>query len=366
VSEQSPGRPAAPGDDGLSATEPALALGEVWDLLDALPSAAASADLSSTTLEMAAVPPAPPGGPLGWLRGGMRGGARGWLPAAAVAVAALAAGYATGWATGTDHDRRVLEHLAEVEHYDLLREAGSVGFLEQVAKRGYPPPRRFGPPPAGNEGIDDAREFDAALRALETRAAEESDSDAIEARRGAVVALGDDARRRLEKSVEAWRALPGSEQRELARLAKVLGDPRRDTVRKAARLWHQWVRGRDPADRRDVIDLGPAERIEWLERWTRIDARFDPQRPGFDRDWENRRRGILGQPGGPGGPGGQPGGMRPRFPGQGGPPGGPPPGRPAGTIDEGEPRSRPPFTPPPAAGERPPRPADRETPPPPR
>lgn len=353
------GRPA--GGDDPAATEPALALGEVWDLLDALPGAAASADLSSTTLEMAAVPPAAAMWP-NVFRGV-------WLPTALVAAAALVAGYATGWATATDHDRPVLEHLAVAEHFALLREAGSVGFLEQVAKRGFPPPRRFGPPPSAPEGNEDAREFDAAIAALEKRAAEEASAGAIEQRRREMAALDDDARRRLEKSVESLRALSASEQRELHRLAKVLGDPGRDSVRKAARLWHQWVRGRDPADRRTVIELSPAERIESLERWTRNEARFDPQRPGFDRDWENRRRGPLGQPGGPGpggpgGPGGQPG-MRPRLPGQ-GPPGGPLPGRPPGPNAEGDARPRPPFTPPPPSGERPPRPAERETPPPPR
>ena len=119
------GRPA--GGDDPAATEPALALGEVWDLLDSLPHVAASAALSTTTLEMAAVPPAAAARP-SVFRGV-------WLPAALVAAAALVAGYAAGWATATDHDRRVLEHLAVAEHFDLLREAGSVGFLEELARR---------------------------------------------------------------------------------------------------------------------------------------------------------------------------------------------------------------------------------------
>jgi len=42
--------------DDAAATDPSLALGEVWELLDVLPAAAASPDMMATTIEMAAVP----------------------------------------------------------------------------------------------------------------------------------------------------------------------------------------------------------------------------------------------------------------------------------------------------------------------
>lgn len=44
-----------PGSDA-DATDPSLALADVWDLLDVLPAAAASSDILATTIEMAAVP----------------------------------------------------------------------------------------------------------------------------------------------------------------------------------------------------------------------------------------------------------------------------------------------------------------------
>jgi hypothetical protein len=301
-----------------------------------------------------------------------------------VVIGGLGAGYAAGRSSAPDPDRRVLDHLPEIEHLDLLREAGSVGFLEEIAKAGYAPPRRLSPVQSPAAVIEDTREFDAAIEELRKSAAAEPTAEVLAERRGRVLALSERERRRIEKSVETWQALATADQRELARLARGLADPRREQLVKAARLWHQWVRQRDPADRRDVIDLGTAERVEWLDRWTRLEARFDQPRPGFEREWDNRRRFPFGQPGGsgqPGGPGsGGPGSGGPGSggPGSGGPrpqrpsgagPGGPGPGpgaRPGGGPG-GEPRPQPPFNgreqPPPP---RPDRPGSAETPPPPR
>jgi len=393
------------GTGDADATEPALALAGVWDLLDVLPPAAASPVLSATTLELAAVPsagtvppagtastavlpaahaPAPPGRRPAWLPAWLPT----WLPPALVVIGGLGVGYAAGRSTAPDPDRRVLDHLPEIEHLDLLREAGSVSFLEEIAKAGYAPPRRLGIVQSPAEVMEDTREFDAAIDDLRKAAGAEPTAAMIEARRSRLLAMPDRERRQIEKAVESWLALSTADQRELARLARALAEPRRDALLKAARLWHQWVRQRDPADRRDVIDLGVAERIEWIDRATRFESRFDQrdqQRPPFDRDWENRRRypggaaaagpggGQLGQPGGPRGPGQQggpgPGGFggpRPRPPGA-GPGGGPPgqePGPRPGPGADGE--RRPPFS----GRERPPERPDRqdaaETPPPPR
>ena len=375
-------------DADADATEPALALAGVWDLLDALPSAAASPALSSTTLELAAVSVATPAavdGTTPTVATPTAAASRrfpGWLVPLAVVIGGLGAGYAAGRSSAPDPDRRVLDHLPEIEHLDLLREAGSVGFLEEIAKAGYAPPRRLSPVQSPAAVIEDTREFDAAIEELRKSAAAEPTAEVLAERRGRVLALPERERRRIEKSVETWQALATADQRELARLARGLADPRREQLVKAARLWHQWVRQRDPADRRDVIDLGTAERVEWLDRWTRLEARFDQPRPGFEREWDNRRRFPFGQPGGPGqsggpGPGG-PGPGGPGGPGPGGPrpprppgagPGGPGPGpgpRPGGGPG-GEPRPQPAFNgreqPPPP---RPDRPGSAETPPPPR
>jgi len=377
--------------DGTDATAPALALAGVWDLLDVLPGAAASPALSATTLELAAVPAGGQNGGQNGVTGtaptaalptvqgrvtrGMaaRGRLPAWLPALLVVVGGLGVGYAAGRSSAPDPDRRLLDHLPEIEHFDLLREAGSVSFLEEVAKAGYAPPRRLPIVQSPAEIMEDTREFDAAIESLRKTAAVESTAAVIAARRIQLSDMPDRERRNIEKGVEAWQALSAADQRELARLARALAEPRRESLLKAARLWHQWVRHRDPADRRDVIDLGVAERIEWLDRATRLEARLDQRdqpRPPFDRDWENRRRFPGGPPGGPGAGGqGPPGG--PRGPGQpGGPgpggPGGPRP-RPPGPGPGGESRPQPPFNgrePPPPRPDRPGPEAAAETPPP--
>jgi hypothetical protein len=142
--------------DDAAATDPSLALGEVWELLDVLPAAAASPDMMATTIEMAAVPAGEmmsrTGSGATTARGGRPAEAaawppvRQWLPGAAIVLASLLAGIAVGRATVPNPEWTILASLPVVQHLDLLREAGSVGFLEAVAKGGYPPPRR--PPPA--------------------------------------------------------------------------------------------------------------------------------------------------------------------------------------------------------------------------
>jgi hypothetical protein len=142
--------------DDAAATDPSLALGEVWELLDVLPAAAASPDMMATTIEMAAVPAGEmmsrTGSGATTARGGRPAEAaawppvRQWLPGAAIVLASLLAGIAVGRATVPIPESTILACLPVVQHLDLLREAGSVGFLEAVAKSGYPPPRRPPPP----------------------------------------------------------------------------------------------------------------------------------------------------------------------------------------------------------------------------
>lgn len=325
-----------PHDHDADATDPAEALADVWQMLDALPAAAASSDMMATTIEMAAVSM-----PEGFtamraensqismrtpsmntasmntanmssasvttasssgrtVRGIERSALGWWLPAAAVVLVSLIVGMAAGRATAPNPELGVLANLPIAQHVDLLREAGSVAFLEEVAKRGYPPPRRK---PLAQTPADvraDAQEFDAAIEAIKSIAAVEAKGQSrsvLAARREQVLELPEWSRRQLEKSVESYQRLSAADRRELTSLGRALADPDRDSLVQAARLWHQWIELRDPADRRDVIDLNAADRLEWLDRWTRLDARNDTRmefkenaRQFYEREWPNRRR----------------------------------------------------------------------------
>jgi hypothetical protein len=295
------------GGDDAAATDPSLALGDVWDLLDMLPAAAASPDMMATTIEMAAVPAgglsSRTGGGATTARGGRPAQAaagpsvRQWLPAAAIVLASLLAGIAVGRTTAPNSDWSILASLPVVQHLDLLREAGSVGFLEAVAKGGYPPPRR--PPPAQSKAdvLEDAEEFEAAIAALREAGGITTNRETLAERREEVLRMPDAERRQLERSANAFQRLNGADRGDLVALGRALADPDRQQLLKAARIWHMWVQLRDPADRRDVIELSGEDRLEWLDRWTRYDSRLDSRpdgrdgmRPFPEREWENRRR----------------------------------------------------------------------------
>jgi hypothetical protein len=315
---------AEPGD-----AEPSQALAEVWDLLDALPDAVASPDMMATTMEMAA---APATATLG--REGVQAGAWDavrWLPGAVIVLASLGIGIAAGRSTLPNPETGILTSLPFVQNLDLLREAGSVAFLEELATREYPAPRRLPPAQSPATVLADVEKFDAAVASFRQVEADGDGKEMLAARREKVLALPERERRQLDKSVETFLRLSASDRRELVAVGRALADPSRGPLVDAARLWHQWIQLRDPADRRDVIDLGTAERLEWLDRMARLDERMmegrDGMRPFYDRD--PRRR----QPQGPGpgaggpGPGQQPQG-KPEFmppgpprPGQPGPPG---------------------------------------------
>ena len=123
--------------DDAAATDPSLALGEVWELLDVLPAAAASPDMMATTIEMAAVPSGEmmsrTGSGAMTARGGRPAEAaawppvRQWLPGAAIVLASLLAGIAVGRATAPIPESTILASLPVVQHLDLLREAGFSG-----------------------------------------------------------------------------------------------------------------------------------------------------------------------------------------------------------------------------------------------
>lgn len=304
-----------------AADTPADLLGPAWDLLDALPQAAAPAGMTATTVEMAAARRRP--ARTSWWRG--------WIAPVAVVAAAFVVGVAAGRGTTTDAEQFVFDYLPVFEHYDVLREAGSVEFLTALARKNYPPPRRLFPR-NGDGGSPTYEALDAAVAALAAEPFGAGAGGEAE-RRAAFSRQTPEERRRVADAAAAVQRLSSMERRDLMHLARTLGGrdgtgPDRDELLAAARLWHQWLATRDPADRKAVIDLDTAERLEWLD--------YALARPGSGRGGAFRDGG----------------GFR-GFP----PPGPPPEGAP---VDGPRFNGRPPFDP------RPRPPLPRETPAPPR
>jgi hypothetical protein len=248
---------------------PAEALSDVWVLLDELPRGAASADLTATTIEMAAVT-----GDTDRGAATLAAAARRWLAPAAVVTAALVAGAVAGRLTAPDPDQRLLDHLPLVRHFDVLREAGSVTFLEEVAGRGGPPLRlvlRQGPAAARQ----DATDYTAALDSLGLLLRAD---DA--ARRRVVDELPVDERAELERSLRRFAALSGAERKTLAAVAEALVDPARPELRAAALDWHRWIASSRPEDRADIVASGTDKRLDWIDWYAaRIEGRGRPGSP---------------------------------------------------------------------------------------
>ncbi|MEI6240470.1 MAG: hypothetical protein WCR51_08770 [Planctomycetia bacterium] len=294
---------------------PAAALGPTWDLLDSLPRAATPPSMTSTTLEMVAAAARTQPRRSAWWRG--------WLGPVTVVGAAFVAGVVAGRATVTDPEKAVFEYLPVLEHYDVLKEAGSVEFLTEVARRNYPPPRRFA---FGRGGEAVAPAFEALDAAVATFASASFGPDAgsTAERRAELSDRPAEERRQLSDAAVEFQRLSPVDRRDLVRLARVFGGrdgegPDRDELLEAARLWHQWLANRDPADRKGVIDLGTTERLEWLDHYALM-------RPGSGRGPYRDGGGFRG------------------FPPPDGPPEGPPPGGPRfnGRPPEGPRRGPPP------------------------
>jgi len=264
-------------------------LGDLRMLLDPLEPSAAPASLTSTTIEMAAVTSGGgPGSPTGHASPRSPGLI---VPVAGVLVS-LVLGLVLGRATTSDPDEAILQYLPVVQHLEILREAGSIGFLETVAERQYTPPRRFpfgmgrgpgarpaeagSPRPDGSAGESDdpwpqLEETVTALR--EGRPfGRETPTAILAARREEVEDLDEGSLRRLADAAAEFESLPRAVRDDLIKLARALSDGDEELVerlRAPARVWHQWLAWRDPADRRAVMTLGQDDRLEWLDRYTR-------------------------------------------------------------------------------------------------
>jgi hypothetical protein len=254
--------------------DPASDLGPVWDVLDALPRATASATLAATTVELAAVAgdrqaaAAPAAG-----RGAIR-----WLGPAAVVIAALVTGAVAGRITTPDPDLRILENLPLVRHFDLLREAGSAKFLEEMQRRRYPLPLRVLVRQSPEMRDEERKRFAADLADLRADFSAAPGADRLAARRAAVQALPAEERVELERAAESFARLSAAERRALDAVARALADPARQDLRDAAEAWHLWLLSARPEDRPEIVARGTDKRLEWLDWYA---ARFDGR--GGDR-----------------------------------------------------------------------------------
>lgn len=308
-----------PARDGNEAGQPAsaaAALGDVWEALDCLPRARATAPLAATTVEMVTgvVEPEPTG------RGFLP-----WFAPIATVCAALVCGIVAGRISGPTADEFLLINLPLVRHVDLLQELHSVEFLEELERTKPQPPRRLliasGRPDLQAEQARLAEEIMALRNAGPWGDAGRSE---LAARRRELDRLGPDDRDRLRAAAAAIAERPREERRRLEDVAAAIVDPRGHGVREAARLWRLWVAASNPIDREGILDLDAAKRLEWMRRESRLDA-FGPQRPRGPNGEFRRPQGPR-SPDGPreDGPGSDPrrrlGPLSPDRPGPAGPP----------------------------------------------
>lgn len=283
AADEPPSRPGSHGDgmdEGV-----ADVLGDVRDLLGVLDGSVAAPGLASTTIDMAAVSrSSAPGRPAPLLPRG-----RPWGIATACVLAALAAGYAVGRALTPDPDGPILQYLPVVEHIDVLQEAGSVAFLEEISRRHFPQPRAFprpGDPAAatGEEGADAWEPLEASLESLRAGPfGPETPPAVIADRRDHIEDMDAQELRSIADRVTVFRSLSRADRHDLIELARAFGesdDEQVEMLAAAARLWHAWVAWSDPADRQAVVALDREGRVEWLERRMRGPGR-SPRTPGW-------------------------------------------------------------------------------------
>lgn len=250
--------------------DPATALGEIWEALDLLPRPTPSPAATATTVEMVAI--------AAQHRSALasRPSPQAWVAAVALVVAGFVGGAAAGRATVPGMSGRFQQQQWPfVEYLELLQEAGSVEFLSEVDRRGYPPPRSF---PLLQQPTGDNAAFEAKLRALRGTTSEQPNPQK----------WSSEQRREREEQLRQAARLEGSDRRRLGELGRALANPENEHLVKAARLWHAWVASRDPAERRAIISLDTAERLEWLDRYSQLQSRM-PSRPFNAQGWPPRR-----------------------------------------------------------------------------
>lgn len=229
-----------------------------WDMLDLLPKGAPHPSLTSTTIEMAAVTTAEAGGRMG--KTSFRADGQRWAIAGVIVAASLAAGFVAGSTQRPPVGGSPAVLAAVDRHLPVLREAGTLDFLEAIARRGPPLPRRFSRPPRGGPAdeppeIEPYPQLDAAVDDF----------------RAAFFVAGEPPPRRPwpPDRIPAVERLSANELRSLMATARALGDPSRPELVEAAKAWHQWVIASDPVERRILPTLGTKERLEWIERRSR-------------------------------------------------------------------------------------------------
>jgi hypothetical protein len=265
--------------DQQPAGDPAAEFGDVWELLDALPRGTASPALAATPVDMAAVEVAS-GGPPG-TAAGRRARIGRWAGPLAAVAAALLAGVVAGRVTAPDPDLAILEHLPLVKHLDLLREAGSTKFLEEMHRRRYQLPVRLMVRQGPGAREEEQRQFTAEIADLAAELRVDPAGDPLPARREAVRALPVEERLELEKAVEQFMRMSATERRAVEAVARTLVDPAREDLREAAATWRQWLLSARPEDRPGVVARGTDKRLEWLDWYAAQAAR--PEGRGGDR-----------------------------------------------------------------------------------
>lgn len=312
---------------GPEAGEPAADLAEVWDALDSLPTARAGGDLAATTVDLVAAKLAGVAGPDGRDSAGFAA----WGFRVAAVCVALAAGLVAGRATAPDED---LRNLPLIEHLELLQEAGSVGFLESLARQsesgGGQTVRWFRMLRDPQSLRDEARDFDARIERLRADLTAGDDAASLVGRRARIERLPRDDLAALERAAETFAGLEPRARTDLQELARAVTDREDPRLRDAARLWHVIVAHTPPLIRQDVVDMKPELRLEWLQKPPGGEWRGGYQgRPRDDRGGDRRLPPDV-RPGPEGPPP-----VEPRRPG---------PPRPWGDR-AGEGFSRPPFNP---------------------
>lgn len=248
---------------------PAVALGEIWEALDALPRPVSSSAAAATTIEMVAISAQHRSATAS------RPSPQAWMAAAVLVTAGFLAGATAGQATLAGVGGRFSQQpLPFIEHINLLVEAGSVEFLHEVDRRAYPPPRSF---PMLQQPTGEDAAFEAAIRALRGTVPEQQGPQKLSAGQ----------RRELEERIREAARLEPSDRRRLGELARALANQENEHLVEAARLWHAWVASRDPAERRSMISLSSEERLEWLDRYSRLQSRIPP-RPFNDQGRPSR------------------------------------------------------------------------------